>query len=51
MTNNSTPLSYTDIPKITITEKHTLSTDAFKQIQWHTLLDNDYITRNEVMYL
>jgi len=54
MTSSSIILSsstYSDLPKLvlSISEKHELSTDVFNQIQWHTMLDNNYIDRNEVI--
>ena len=41
--------AYNDLPKfVYLSQKHILSSDIFKQIQWHTILDNHYIDRNEV---
>lgn len=49
--NLSSSTAYNDLPKfLYISQKHILSTDIFKQIQWHTILDNHYIDRNEVYF-
>jgi hypothetical protein len=49
--NLSSSTAYNDLPKfLYISQKHVLSTDIFKQIQWHTILDNHYIDRNEVFF-
>lgn len=58
MINNSTSITlssslssttFSEVPKvISISQKHVLITNIFKQIQWHTILDNHYINRNEV---